>query len=137
MVILCGRGAYFQKKWPYGVGVVTSTLTTPTQYDHFFLEYAPLPHHIATFRTISTLGHDPPPMVPTWPDLSVDTLEVPDSVHFVKVCSKSTFDNANFVNLWAKFISDKAHIARDWTNSTSQNVNFANRGPNLVFYNGR
>ena len=97
-----GWGAYVRKKWPYGAGVVTSTLTTPTQYDHFFWKSSPLPHNMPTFRTKSTLGHDPPPIIFTWPDLN------PDNVHFVKFGLKFGSDNAHFDEFSIKCCIDGA-----------------------------
>ena len=86
----------------YCVGVVTYMITTPTQYDHFFRTYAPLPHHMATFQAESTLGPDPPPIVPTWPDLGSD------GARFVQVWSEFGSDSANLVQFSTKFGSDSA-----------------------------
>ena len=74
------------------MGVVTSTITPPTQYGHCFQKYVPFPHNLAIFQAESTLGPDPPPIVPTWPDLGSE--------------------NANFVICWPEFVSDSAHLVQ-------------------------
>ena len=84
------------------MGVVTSIITIPTQDGHFFQNYAPLPHYMATFEAESTLGPDPPLIMPTWPDLS------PDSAHFVKFWPKFGSDNAHFAKFSIKFGVDSA-----------------------------
>ena len=100
--ILCGRGVDFQKKLSYCVGVVRVDVTTPTPYGYFFRKYVPLQHHMATFRTTSTLGQDPPPIIPAWPDLN------PENANFVKCWPKFGSDNAHFVELSIKFCLDSA-----------------------------
>ena len=55
-----------------------------------------------TFRTKSTLGHDPPPIILTWPDLN------PDNVHFVKFGPKFGSDNAHVDELSIKCCIDGA-----------------------------
>ena len=94
---MVSEGLTFSKKWPYGVGVVTSTFTTPTQYDHLFRTYTPHPHHMTTFQAESTLGPDPPPIMPTWPDLGSE------SAHFVKFWLKLNSGNAPFAQFSFKF----------------------------------
>ena len=89
-------------QWQNYSRVVTSTITTPTQYDHFFRKCAPFPHHMTTFQAESTLGLDPPPIVPTWPDLGSD------NAHFVKFWFEFRSDNANFAIFSTKFGPDSA-----------------------------
>ena len=79
------------------MGVVTSTITPPTQYGHFFQTYVPLPHNLVIFQAESTLGPDPPPIMPTWPDLGSE------SAHFVKFWPKLNSDNAPFAQFSFKF----------------------------------
>ena len=126
--------------------------TTPTPYGHFSTRIYPWTRstpdsaHLARFGLRSCplcqmlvriwLRHCQPCSMfdQIWPrQRPLRVIWVPDSVYFVKLCSKSTFDSVHFVQFWAHFTSDKAHIARNWTNSTSHNINFANVGPNPFF----
>ena len=60
-----------------------------------------------TFRTKSTLGHDPLPIIFTWPDLS------PDRVHFIKFGPKLGSDNAHFDECSIKCCIDGALFVDD------------------------
>ena len=54
-------------------------------------------HNLAIFQAESTLGPDPPPIMPTWPDLGSE------SAHFVKFWPKFGSDNALFAQCSFKF----------------------------------
>ena len=87
------------------MGVVTSTITTPTQYGHFFQKYVRFPHNMATFQGASTFGPDPPLIMPTWPDLGSD------NAHFVRFWSEFGSESANLVQLSIRFGPDSALFA--------------------------
>ena len=87
------------------MGVVTSTITTPTQYGYFFRKCVPLPHNMTTFQAESTFGPDPPLIMPTWPDLGSD------NAHFVRFWSEFGSESANLVQLSIRFGPDSALFA--------------------------
>ena len=87
------------------MGVVTSIITIPTQYGHFFQTYVPFPHNMATFQAESTFGPDPPLIMPTWLDLGSD------NAHLVRFGSEFGSESANLVQLSIRFGPDSALFA--------------------------